>query len=356
MASVLQYNAKDYNVFIGLDVHLKSYVVNAKDQEFMNRLIKIPANPEALGNFIQKHYNGLKVICAYEVGPTGFGLHDHLVSRNIPCLLVSPAAIPQAGNQRVKTNRIDAEKIARHLKNGDLKPIRVPDQSYRDLRQIIRSREKYVSLRQIAKQQIKSLLLAQSLHYTLTDIEQNWSNRYIERLKELPCGAAVRHRLDLLLDDLTYARQQNLRVLKELKGYCTTHADIELNMRFLESIPGIGFITAATLLADMGDPEYLKNPRELAGFIGLVPSEHSSGDKIIKGPITHSGDAVLRSLLIEAAWTTIRQDKRLEEFYYRIRRKHPAGAGAKKAIVAVARKLTLIIYRVLKDQREYVPY
>lgn len=356
MTPIHKYSSKDYDVFIGLDVDLKSYVVNIKDHEFMNRLIKIPANPEAFGNYVQKVYNGCKVICAYEVGPTGYGLHDHLALRDIPCLLVSPLSIPKAGNERVKTNRLDALKIAQHLKNGDLKPIRVPDDDYRELRHLIRCREEYARLSKASKQRIKSLLLAQSLHVVIKDIQQNWSNHYLQELKQLPCSAAIRYRLNLLLEDLAYARRQNLLVLKELKAFCAAHADIKRNMRFLRSIPGVGFITAATLLANIGDPKHLNNPRELAAFIGLVPCESSTGEKIAKGCITHLGNTVLRSLLVEVAWTTIRRDKRLNQFYHRIRHRHLPTTGSRKAIVAVARKLTMIIYRVLKDQREYITY
>lgn len=356
MTPIHKYSSKDYDVFIGLDVDSKSYVVNSKDHEFMNRLIKIPANPEAFGNYIKKVYNNQKVICAYEVGPTGYGLHDYLTARNIPCLLVSPLSVPKASNERVKTNRIDAVKVAQHLKNGDLKPIRVPDTDYRELRHLIRCREEYVRLIKVSKQRIKSLLLSQSLHTVIKDTHQNWSNHYITELQQLSCSLAVRYRLNLLLEDLTYARRQNLVVLKELKTFCAACVDIERNMRYLRSIPGIGFITAATLLANIGDPKHLTNPRELAAFIGLVPCESSTGDKIIKGSITHLGNTVLRSLLVEVAWVTIRRDKRLNQFYHRIRQRHLPGVGSRKAIVAVARKLTMIIYRVLKDQREYVAY
>lgn len=350
----MTYDPRNYDIFIGVDVDIKSFVVNVKDHANMNRLLKIPANPEAFGNYVEKMYNKERVLCVYEAGPTGYGLCDHLLSREIKCLMVSPLTIPRAGNARVKTNRIDSEKLAQHLKNGDLKPIRVPDPEYRELRQLIRVREDYVKLTRTAKQRIKSLLLAQSLNSALKDVEQNWSALYINRLKILQCTPAVRHRLDLLLDDISYARKQTLRVIKELRGFCTEHTGIRQNVHYLQSIPGIGFITAVTVLGNIGNPRYLRDPQELAGFIGLVPSEYSTGDTVLKGSITHLGNNILRSLLVEAAWVAIRYNNQLAQLYYRIRNRHPAGIGSRKAIVAVARKLTLIIYRVLKDQREYI--
>lgn len=356
MTPIRYYVSRDYDIFIGLDVDLNSYVVNVKDHEIMNRLIKIPAQPESFANYVQKNYNNRRVICAYEAGPTGFGLYDQLISRQIPCIVVSPLSIPKAGNQRVKTNRIDAEKIAQYLKNGDVKPVRVPEADYRELRQFIRCREEYVGLVKRSKQRIKALLLSQSLSTAIKDTQQNWSNHYIIQLRQLSCTPAVRQRLNLLLEDLAYAREKNLYVLKELKKFCMAHNNLKQHMNYLRSIPGIGFITAVTILANIGDPKYLTNPRELAAFAGLVPCESSTGDRVIKGSITHLGNAVLRSLLVEAAWVTIRYDKRLFQFYNRIKQKNHPGIGAKKAIVAVARKLTMIIYRVLKEQREYIKY
>ena len=94
--------------------------------------------------------------------------------------------------------------------------------------------------------------------------------------------------------------------------------------------------------------------REIAAFIGLVPTEKSTGDVINQGSITHLGNKILRSLLIEVAWVAIRQDTELNQFYHRIKKKHHPSIGARKAIVAVARKLTQRIYKVLKEQRLYV--
>ncbi len=113
---------------------------------------------------------------------------------------------------------------------------------------------------------------------------------------------------------------------------------------------------ATTILGKVGDPGDLRNPRELGAFTGLVLAEKSTGDDVNRESITHLGSESLRFLLIEAAWVAIREDKLLEKFYYRIKSRHHPKVAAKKAITAVARKLTAIIYRVLKDQRMYVSY
>jgi len=143
-----------------------------------------------------------------------------------------------------------------------------------------------------------------------------------------------------------------------LCGHCRAlvkdQPKIQEQARHLASIPGIGFITAVTLLGRIGDPGKLKNVRELSAFIGLVPTEKSTGDDVNRGSITHLGNRMLRSLLIEAAWSAIRKDSELNQFYGRIKSRHHPNIAARKAIVAVARKLTHRIYCVLKEQRPYI--
>ena len=129
--------------------------------------------------------------------------------------------------------------------------------------------------------------------------------------------------------------------------------DIETYRSYLQSIPGIGLVTSLTILARIGDPERLTDIREIGAFAGVVPKEKSTGDTINRGSITHAGNAALRSLLVEASWVAIRRDKELEQFYNRIRSRHHPRIASRKAIVAVARKLTQRIYKVLKEQRMY---
>lgn len=350
----MAYDRNDYDIFVGIDVDQKSFAFTVKDQNQMNQSHKIPARAENLYRYIQHTYDNKRVICAYEVGGTGYHLHDYLTARDIPCLMVSPPSMPKASTDRVKNNRLDSEKIAQCLKSGVLPSIRVPDEAYRELRHLVHTREDYVAQGRVAKQRIKALLLFTHLYQTIKDPLQNWSSYYIKELTRLECSVATRQRLDLLLEDLIYARKQNLKNLKNLRVYCKNQPAIKRNLGFLQSIPGIGFITAVTLLANIGDPQNLNNVRELGGFTGLVPREYSTGERVSKGSITHLGNRTLRSLLVEAAWITIRHDTQLNQFYQRVRTKHHISFGARKAIVAVARKLTMIVYSVLKEQRDYI--
>lgn len=347
------YLPKDYDTFIGIDVDKNSFSITVKDHYEMNRHKKMPSKPEQFYNYIKNHFPNDRVLCAYEAGPTGYALHDYLLKRKQPCFVVSPLSIPKASNERVKNNRIDSEKICTHLRSGQLRSIRVPYNAYRELRHLIQIRENYVSYRKTAKQRIKALLLYAHLYPWLKDSEQNWSCNHLQRLKALPCSSSERQRLDMLIRDLEYARHQTVSIARALRTFVNKNKSIKDNVKYLLSIPGVGFITAVTLLGRIGNPHHLKNVRELAAFIGVVPREKSTGDVINQGGITQLGNGTLRSLLIEASWSTICKDRELNQFYHRIKSRHHPAIGAKKAIVAVARKLTQRIYCVLKEQRTY---
>jgi transposase len=352
----LSISPSDYDVFIGIDVDKSSYSFTVSDHFQKMKSKTIPSNAEHLYTYIQKVYGNRKVICAYEAGPTGFHLYDVLNEKSIPCIVTSPASVPKASNDRVKTNRIDSRKIVTYLMSGDIKPVRVPEDSFRELRHLIRIRENYARDKKTAKQRIKGLLLYAHLCVDIKDLDQNWSGRYIQELKRISCSFAERHRLDGVLADLQHARERLISTQKTLKEFCKEHPEINAYMGYLMSIPGIGFTTAITLLGNIGNPKYLRSPRELSSFVGLTPSEHSTGDKIQRGSITHLGNKHLRHMLIEAAWVTIRHDTSLAQFYHRIKNKHHSRFAKKIAITAVARKLTQIIYRVLKDKRDYIQY
>ena len=141
---------------------------------------------------------------------------------------------------------------------------------------------------------------------------------------------------------------------QQIRWYCQKDAELRRSISLLTTIPGIGLIVATHLVARLGDPTLITNVRQIAGFLGLVSSEHSTGDKQKRGAITHAGDSRLRNKLIQSAWVTIRKDPELREFYGRVYERHPKKVAARKAIVAVARKMTTRIYAVLKEQRPFV--
>ena len=344
--------ARDYDVFAGLDVDKKSMAVVFKDHADSTRSLRMANSAKPLLNYVRKHFAGQRVAFVYEAGPTGFGLHDELVNQAYTCLVVAPSKVPRAPDERVKTNRLDSRKLAENLRGGQLKSIHVPTQAYRDLRHLVQLRDTHVRQLSASKLRIKALLLYEGIPFP--DPGERWTGRALRELETLPCSETVRFKLDDLLGTLHFHFQAAARATKQIRQYCLGDPELQESVGLLLSLPGIGWIVASHLVARLGDPRQITNGRQIAGFLGIVSSEHSTGDKQNRGEITRSGDSRLRNKLIQSAWTAIKKDPELREFYRRIYQRHPKKVAARKAVVAVARKLTTRIYVVLKERRPYV--
>jgi transposase len=344
----------DYDVFAGLDVDKRSISVTFTDHQGFIRSLRMPYSVEHLLNHVRKHFTEQKVAFAYEAGPTGYGLYDGLEAQAYRCLIASPSMIPKAPGQRVKTNRLDSRSLSENLRGGQLKSIHVPSPIYRELRHFTQLRDTFVSEAVGMKLRIKSLLLFEGIAFPPAPAGSQWSFMVRAKLRKLPCSTTVRFKLDQLLDSLEFSEKQVFKTTKEIRRFCQNDAELSQSIKYLMTISGIGWIVASQLLARIGDWRELKNVRQLGGFLGLVPTERSTGDKIDRGSITHTGDSPLRSKLIQAAWSAIRQDDELREFYRSVCRTHPRDRAARVAIVAVARKLTTRIAAVLMQQRPYV--
>jgi transposase len=342
----------DYDVFAGLDVDKRSMSVVFADHDGSQRALRMAHQAGPLLNYVRKHYPGQRVAFAYEAGPTGFGLHDELVRQAYTCVVAAPSKVPRAPSERVKTNRLDSRKLAESLRGGQLQGIHVPPVIYRDLRHLVQLRDTHVRQLTASKLRIKSLLLYEGIPFP--DPQEKWTARAMRELQTLPCSETVRFKLDDLLETLHFHFQAAARGTKQIRQHCLHDPELQQSIDWLLSLPGIGWIVASHLVARLGDPQQIKNGKQIAGFLGIVSSEHSTGDKENRGEITRSGDSRLRNKLIQSAWTAIRKDPELRAFYRRIYQRHPKKVAARKAIVAVARKLTQRIYVVLKEQRPYV--
>jgi transposase len=346
-----QFVPRNYDLFVGLDVDKKSIAVSFTDHEQLKQALRLPYSAAVLLSYVRKHFAGQRVAFAYEAGPTGFGLHDALMAEGHPCLVVAPAMVPTARGQRVKTNRLDAKKLSENLRGGQLRSIHVPSFTYRDLRHLVQLRDTQVKQLTATKCRIKALLLYEGMTFPGSG---RWSAAVLRELAALPCSEAVHFKLEHLIGTLHFHFNSAAVAQKQIRRHCQSDPELRRSIALLKSIPGIGWIVAAHLVARLGDWREIENVRSIAGFLGLVSSEHSTGDKQNRGPITRAGDSRLRNKLIQSAWVTIRKDPELREFYRRIHERHPKQVAGRKAIVAVARKLTTRIYAVLKEQRPFV--
>jgi transposase len=344
---------RDYDVFSGLDVDKRSISVTFTDHDRFLKSLRMPYSAEHLLNHVRKHFPNKKVAFVYEAGPTGYGLYDGIVAQGYPCLIAAPSMIPKAPGQRVKTNRLDSRSLSENLRGGQLKSIHVPSLLYRELRHLTQLRDVLVSELAGMKQRIKSLLLFEGIEFPPAPAGSQWSFLVKDKLRKLACSGTVRFKLDQLLDSLEFNEKQVLKAIREIRRFCQNDPELSQCMQYLMTLPGIGWITASQLLARIGDWRELNNIRQLGGFLGLVPTEHSTGERTDRGSITRTGDERLRSKLIQASWSAIRQDGELREFFRTVYRKHPREVASRVAIVAVARKLSVRVAVVLMKQRPY---
>lgn len=354
MAQLRYLDPSPFDVFVGIDVDKKSYAVTFKNKQTQEyRSLKMPSNPSSLMSYFEKRCPNARIAYAYEAGPTGYGLHDRLKEHGQECIMVHPGNIEKAPKDRVKTNRLDSRRITMLAQSGRLPGIHVPEDAYRQLRHLCSSRQQYAGDQRRAKQRIESFLLFEGIN--LLSLEgSRWSAHHIKILKELKLDSVRRFKLDSLLSDLNYAREKLLICHKRLREFYRENPVIRRHIELLRTIPGFGFVVSAYFLSRIGDPKNLGSVRQIGSFAGVVPQERSTGETIHKGGITHMGDPILRSLLVEAGWAAIRKDTELGRFYHRIKSKNKGEKGPRIAIVAVARKLTQRAHRVLKDQSPYI--
>lgn len=353
MAATVQQSfvPRDFDLFVGLDVDKKRIVGTFRDHGCLLKSLQLPYSAEQLLRYTEKHYPGRKVAFVYEAGPTGFGLYDGLTGGGHCCLVVAPAMVPRAVGQRVKTNRLDSRQLSENLRGGQLRCIHVPSGAYRQLRHLVQLRDSSVGQIKAAKCRIKALLLYEGIAFP--DAQERWNRNVLKQLQELEANPAVSFKLASLRASLEFARLQALATQREIRRFCRQEPELRESIQFLMTIPGIGWIVASHLVARLGDWRQLGNVRQIAAFLGLVASEYSTGEQVERGSITHWGDARLRCKLVQSSWTAIGKDAELRGFYRRIYGRHPRHLAARKAIVAVARKLTTRIHAVLTQRRPF---
>lgn len=342
---------RDYDIFTAMDVDKRSMMVTFTDHEKLLSSLRLPYSSKDLLNYTQKHFPQQRIAFVFEAGPTGFGLYDDLVKERHRCLVVAPSMVPVEPGRRVKTNRIDSQSLSIKLRGGELKGIHVPSPKYRELRHLVHLRDTQSKQLTATKCRIKSLLLYEGIPFPAEN--GKWSARVIAQLKQLPCSATVRFELKQLIKTLQFHFESASVAQREIRRFCKEDPELQESIRLLTSIPGIGSIISTHLVARLGDWREINDVRQIAGFLGLASRENTTGDRVRRGEITRTGDSRLRNKLIQGAWVAIRRDGELRAFYRRIYQRNPKNVAAKKAIVAVARKLTTRIYAVLKERRPY---
>lgn len=336
----------DQSIFIGIDVHKKTYNVTAIFDGVILKRDRMAACPQKLIAYCHKFFPNARIHSAYEAGFCGFGLHRQLLENGINNIVVHAASIEIAARDRVKTDKRDSLKIATQLSDGRLKCIHIPSPEREAARFISRLREKLVRDKTRLGAQIKGFMnLNGMLAYDdQKRVNRKWVSILLAGLKD---DSDKSFYLRMLAQRWMELDCQIMEVEERLK--LQVEADSELE-KICQSVPGIGPVASRTLINELGDMSQFKNDRSLYSFTGLTPQEYSSGEHTRQGHISRQGRPVLRKLLVQAAWRAIKEDEALNEIFERISQK----AGKKRAIVAVARRLVGIIRACLREKREYV--
>ena len=364
--------SKSSKFFVGLDVHKDTIdiaIAESGDPGEVRHFGTIPGDLQSLDKAIRRiRRKGISLHIVYEAGPCGFEIYRHLFEQGLDCIVVSPSLIPKRTGDRVKTDRRDSINLARLHRAGELLPIYVPDPEDEAIRDLIRARTDAVHAQTRARQQLKSFLLRHGIHY---QGKSSWTLAHMRWLSEIKMPHPAQHvTFEEYIKAVDAATQQVIRLTLHIE-HLVQHWRWLPVVQALQAMRGMQILTAATLVAEIGDLSRFEKPRQLMHFLGLTPSEYSSGSTTRRGSITKTGNTHARKALIEAAWhyrwapyvsrsLRIRQQSqhqsvntiawkaqlRLHQRYKSLRAR---GKCSQKAVVAVARELSAFVWAIARQ-------
>ncbi len=278
---------KKDNRFVGLDVHAETIAVAVAEADGEARSLGvIPNRSEAVRRLVKKLGPAELLQVCYEAGPCGYVLYWQLSELGVHCDVVAPTLVPVKSGDRIKTDRRDALKLARSYRSGDLTPVWVPDAEHEALRDLVRAREAAKKDQLRARHRLQKLLLRRTWVKTLQLEPAALAATLLDYIAEVDHAHERIERLERAIDQAIEAAPDPIRAV--IEG--------------LESLRGVARISAATIVAELGQLSRFARAKQLMGYAGVVSSEHSSGERIRRGAITKTGNAHLRRILVEAAW------------------------------------------------------
>lgn len=333
-------------LFIGIDVHKSKWVVTVRTYDLELKTFSMIPSAEELERFLLKNYPGADYRIVYECCFSGFWIYDYFSEKGYK-IIVTPTNRIYKDGSTIKTDKIDSRKLALQLSRELLTEVLVPVKRVREYKYIFRIYDKQKIRQGQILRQIKAFL--EQKNHPLK--WSRWNKGLLEKLKELKFEDKL---FDLkfgnLLKEYEYLVSQikdSEKIIEQIKE------DEELGKRvnILEKINGIGIISAVRMCLYLFDKkDRFESSEKLNHYLGLTPSERSSGDKIVRGRSGMCGNRQLRSIIIQLAWMTVRKDGALLEKFDRV---YKSSGSKQKAIVAVARKLMTKIYAAIQKEEEY---
>ena len=311
-------------VYMGIDVHKKTLSCVAVCRGMKDKHARMPACPNALIAYIDNHFEGAYLKTAYEAGFSGFHLHCCLTDAGIDNIVVHPGAIAVVSRDRVKTDRRDATNIAKQLADGRLRPVFVPSEEAVAMREVSRLRKLTVRACTRAALQFKALLFRHGLiaHTEDSTISRAWVKAKLAEAKaSKDIHRGLLYSMESLANEWIHLKDKAKQIQKDAEAMQSPEERALIDI--YKSAPG------------MGDMQRFANNKQLYSYLGLTPTENSSGERRYLGHISRQGRSILRDIFIEAAWSAVRKDERLLEIYQDI----AARRGKQRAIVGMARRL-----------------
>lgn len=295
-----------YPAYIGLDVHKDTIAISVAraGREAPESWGEIGNKPKKVAKLVERlagEFGGELLLFAYEAGPCGYGLYRQLLSLGQDCQVVAPSKIPQQPGDRVKTDRRDAHKLARALRSGDLTPVWVPDTEQEAIRDLTRARDDIKDQQQKARQQLNAFVTRHGHNWPSN--KTRWTQTHYNWLQSLRFEHDWQQIVLQEYIDAVKAADQRLADLTAQMERVLPQWSLAPVVDSLMALRGIDKLAAMVLLAELGDISRFDSPKQLMGFLGLVPSEHSSGSKRRQGGITKTGNGHARRMLIESAWS-----------------------------------------------------
>lgn len=315
-----------------------------------------------------------RVCFCYEAGPTGYGLYRLIRSLGHECIVVAPSLIPKKPGDRVKNNRRDAISLARLLRAGELTAVWVPDEGHEAMRDLVLARTSAVETLRIHRQQISAFMLK---HGRIYPGKKSWTKRYLQWLHE-QSFAHPAHKIALqeMVEAVCTSKARAER-LEKVIGEFVSNWSLAPTVRALQALRGVDLIIAVTFATEVGDVGRFESPRQLMGYLGLVPGERSTGETTKRGGITKAGNSRVRTLLVESSWTYRYPPRISKRKFYRLeqvpspirdiawkaqirltaRYRRLTARGKKSTVVctAIARELAGFMWAVAREVRQNTP-
>jgi transposase len=360
-----------HSMFIGLDVHKATISVAVAQGERGGEVRHwgtVPHRPDHIRKLVEKlGAGGRRLHFCYEAGPCGYGLYRQLVELGHDCIVVAPSLIPVKAGDRVKTDRRDAVMLAKLHRAGELTAVWVPDAAHEAMRDLVRARATAMRVLGKARQHLQGFLLR---HGRIYPGKKGWTVAYRRWLTtvrfEHPAQQIV---FQDYVDAVTDAEARVERLTTQIADLLPSWSLASV-VEAVQAMRGVAFIVAVTVVAEVGDFHRFDNPRQLMAYLGLTPSEHSSGATVRRGGITKAGSGLARRALIEGAWSYRMQARVSRKLHDRIeglpkavrdiawkgqlrmcqRYRHLIAAGKAKVVVttAIAREMVGFIWAIAR--------